>query len=195
MNQFSIDTESVVNKPLLEALEEIANCNICKNIVWNPMECSKCEHCFCKTCIENWFSKAHSCPFKCTGMFLKESRMARAMLSNLLFKCDKCDEVIKYDNYESHATNCTSGIFANNNKSKFEKYDEVETEDHEHSLEIIKDCSSMNNKQIKYYWTCSKCNRNFAMNIHCAYCSNCNFKECEECILGKNNKWLIHVCI
>ena len=203
-NNFSIDVETCLNKPLLEALDEIANCNICKNIVCNPMECNKCEHCFCKTCIDNWLSQSHSCPFKCNGMSFKESRMARSMLGSLIFKCVRCGEVIKYENCESHFSSCpfqSNRTLQKKKKSKFEKYDEVETKEHEHVLSIIKsnqmrESLEDNNKSAqKYFWTCNICKKNYALDIMSAYCEECGFEECEECILRQDNQWFVHIVI
>ena len=206
MSTFSLDSEQVLNKTLLEALDEIANCNICKNIVWNPMECNKCEHCFCKSCIDNWLSQSHTCPFKCSGMSFKESRMARSMLSNLLFKCNKCGEVVKYENYENHVLSCPRENTRNapsKKMSKFDKYDEVETDDHEHTLIIIKDNkmrkndikSEISNNNTKYYWNCYVCKKNFALDVKSALCEQCGYELCEECISHKVNQWLIHIII
>ena len=209
MSNFSLDSEQVINKPLLDALDEIANCNICKNIVWNPMECNKCEHCFCKSCIDNWLSQSHTCPFKCSGMSFKESRMARSMLSNLLFKCNKCGEVVKYENYENHVLSCPNqnNRNTNNKVSKFDKYDEVETEDHEHTLVIIKNNKMRKNEKSdivssnslsngsKYFWTCNQCKKNFALDVKSAFCEQCGYELCEECISHKVNQWLVHIII
>ena len=207
MSKVILDPESVLNKNLLQALDEISICNICKNIVWNPMECNKCEHCFCKNCIDNWLIQSHTCPFKCSGMSFKESRMIRSMLSNLLFKCGKCGEVIKYENYDNHLIMCPKqlnkgsniSINMNKKKSKYEKYDEVDSEIHEHTLSIVKEnhIKFINKKNLDniYYWSCSLCQRNFALDIKSAYCEECKFEICEECILQKNNQWLVHIII
>ena len=29
-------------------------CTICLNVLFDPIECNKCESCFCKVCIDNW---------------------------------------------------------------------------------------------------------------------------------------------
>lgn len=204
-SSFSIDADMVVNKSLLTALDEIAICNICKNIVWNPMECNKCEHCFCKICIDNWLNQSRTCPFKCNNMTFKESRMARSMLSNLLFKCSKCGEVIKYENSEIHSHNCiykhNKNIPYNTKRSKLDKYDEVEIECHEHPLTIIKDpkareSKTINNNNIKYYWTCSICSKNFSLDLKRAICETCsNYEVCEECLTHKALQWLVHIII
>ena len=209
-SSFCLDADMVVNKPLLTALDEIAICNICKNIVWNPMECNKCEHCFCKTCIDNWLNQSRTCPFKCNNMTFNESRMARSMLSNLLFKCSNCGEVIKYENCELHSNTCS---YKHNNKytskrSKFDKYDEVEIETHEHALTIIKDAKMRKNKKstsnnndnpnnnTKYYWTCSICAKYYSLDIRSAVCETCtNYEVCEDCISHKAIQWLVHIII
>ena len=202
MSKITLEPELVLNKSLLQALDEIAICNICKNIVWNPLECNKCEHCFCKNCIENWLIQSHTCPFKCSGMSFKESRMIRSMLSNLLFKCGKCSEVIKYENYDNHfficpnKSNKNSNLSLNKKKSKFEKYDEVQSEIHEHCLIICnKDVKGNINFENAFYWSCSLCQRKFSLDVKKAFCEECNFQICEECILQKNNQWLVHIII
>ena len=38
-------------------------CSICLNLVWNPIDCSKCQNIFCKYCINSLLAKRkYSCP-------------------------------------------------------------------------------------------------------------------------------------
>lgn len=38
-------------------------CNICTQLVYDPEECPKCDHMFCKKCIQDWFAKGkNECP-------------------------------------------------------------------------------------------------------------------------------------
>ena len=32
-------------------------CSICLNLVWNPVDCSKCQNIFCKNCIDLLLAK------------------------------------------------------------------------------------------------------------------------------------------
>ena len=163
----------------------------------------------CKTCIDNWLSQSRTCPFKCNNMTFNESRIARSMLSNLLFKCASCGEVIKYENCELHSHACSYKHSKGNTKrSKFDKYDEVEIETHEHALTIVKDAKMRKTKKsnnnttntinndTKYYWTCSICAKHYSLDLRSAVCETCtNYEVCEDCISHKAIQWLVHIII
>ena len=224
----ALEPQNVVNKEILYTLKESAFCCICQNILWDPVECNKCENCLCKSCKNSWLIQSDTCPYKCQNSFFKPCRKIRALLSKLYFKC-KCGEIIKYENLSTHSC---KNISKNKKLSKFDKYDEVESECHEHILTIVKDFEMIkkyfednkkeeenentiemesvsesnidflkNNKDdkfanIKYFWTCDLCSKNFGYNIKSAFCSKCQFFICVDCInQNYRNNWINNISI
>lgn len=45
---YTVDPERVVN---LSKMNEDLKCRICHGILMNPLECNKCENCFCMNCL------------------------------------------------------------------------------------------------------------------------------------------------
>jgi len=44
-------------------------CNLCKDFFKNPLQCSKCEMAFCKTCLTEWYTIKKYCPKGCNINF------------------------------------------------------------------------------------------------------------------------------
>ena len=109
MNNVYIDSESVINKDFFENVKEMLTCCICTGVLVDPMQCSSCENCFCRSCIENWIKKAHTCPYKCSSPRIKEGgRMVKNLLEKLIFKCEnECGAVnLTYKKKIEHIKQC-----------------------------------------------------------------------------------------
>jgi len=105
-----LEQDNLVNPEVYESIQDVAFCSICCGIVIDPLQCSKCENCFCKNCINIWKKRDSSCPYKCSNIEFKEpSRIIKNMLNKLIFNCPfNCDKKINYDDLISHETKCVS---------------------------------------------------------------------------------------
>ena len=105
MIEFS--TETLIDQEVDRSLI----CSICQEILKNPKECSNCQNCFCKKCIESWKISNDSCPFRCSELQLKNPhKVVMETLKKLNFKCrnftNGCNEHLNYTNYINHMETC-----------------------------------------------------------------------------------------
>ena len=101
---FGYDESRVVNFVYLSSLEGIYKCNLCHNILNDPVDCVCCGHQFCNKCITTY-----NCPFGCKNKILKPSSLSiKNVLSKIKFKCNNigCCQVILYAKLENHDLNC-----------------------------------------------------------------------------------------
>lgn len=99
-----IPPSRVINTSYLATLNDFYKCNICFNIMINPTDCENCGHSYCYECITS-----HNCPYGCETKSLKPSSSGiRALLSNLVFKCENegCDKEIAYSDVLLHDQAC-----------------------------------------------------------------------------------------
>ena len=127
-NDEYINPDLIVNKDILKDIDVI--CKICKGILNNPVQCSKCENSFCKNCIENYQlnEKEKKCLFNCENAEFNKPIKINNLLVDLKFTCKKgCNDIIPYSELNNHYTKkCTKRI---DYKSKYleykNKYEEV----------------------------------------------------------------------
>ena len=112
-----LDNSLLVNKKKLEGIEKDITCPICQGIINNPYFCIQCQNNFCCKCIKKWEQNNKNCPFRCNNPKYTSNRFLNNIFSELLkFKCQKgCDEVISYNDINSHYENCNKEDF----KSKY----------------------------------------------------------------------------
>ena len=70
-------------------------CNLCKEILLDPVECTNCSTAFCKLCISSWHQKnPYKCPLLCSNKYkyVNMHRVVKKMLEKLRFHCpeDNC---------------------------------------------------------------------------------------------------------
>ena len=104
-----IPTNNIVNKIDEEKLNELT-CSICQNLVWNPVDCSKCGKLFCDYCLKQSKEKLiNFCPM-CRAKPFKSSkcRALKIAFLDVKLKCpnDSCKENPKYYDYISHLEKC-----------------------------------------------------------------------------------------
>lgn len=88
-----------------EKLEDFHLCEICKDILQNPVSCKHCESNFCSECIQLYVNQNNSeCPDKCKFEEIKPSKLVFKALDVLQFKCSNvpCEEILNYSNYFTH---------------------------------------------------------------------------------------------
>ena len=92
-------------------------CPICLDVLEDPATLAKCEHNFCRRCIECHIVSLRAgqdlkCP-ECRALFTTDDvnpppRLLRSMLSDIRIKCDfeTCGLVVGYWDYEGHMKDC-----------------------------------------------------------------------------------------
>ena len=90
-------------------------CSICVQVLQDPIQIRKCEHYFCKNCIDEWWKHKHACPV-CRNRIpsvqdlIAPPRIVRNMLSRLELTCDYrmfgCTEIVRLDGLKSHLEQC-----------------------------------------------------------------------------------------
>ena len=94
-------------------------CAICLNLVWDPIDCSKCQNIFCKYCIDLLLSKKkNSCPL-CRKPFKSSNCKAlKKIFEGIKIKCPNspCNEYPEYLDYLEHLKKCKYGKFYCSNK-------------------------------------------------------------------------------
>jgi hypothetical protein len=166
-----IDPDNISNKDFYEEIYNIVTCSICNGILINPKQCTNCENNFCYKCIDDWFKKSKTCPFKCDKIILKDSnKQTKNLLSKLIFICKICGMNINYENFLNHkGCKKKESIKCPLCKSEVEnmKFDEY----------IITKKSNVIHQGIK----CNKCEMNPIVGIRYK-CADCNdYNLCEKC--------------
>ncbi|CAG9336223.1 RNF151_2 [Blepharisma stoltei] len=90
----------------IESVNAELICEICSDVLEDPMECSVCQTNFCKTCIEDWSKRRNECPKRCKLALQKPHRFLKQILGNLKIYCqnknDGCEAVINLENLVKH---------------------------------------------------------------------------------------------
>jgi len=114
-NEFEeLEIENIINTHFLDIKDlSLLKCNICTFVLTKAVECSKCDKCICKPCLDKMFNnnveKHKKCPYCLkNSKFKKVNKPMRDFLSSLLFICPKgCWKSVKYEDYFNHVQNCT----------------------------------------------------------------------------------------
>ena len=130
-----IEPNLVVNEKNLDLLI----CEICKGILIDPVQCSKCYKIFCKKCIENLQknNRENTCINNCKKPEFNSQESINSLLKKLKLICKNgCKEEILYSELEDHYKNkCPKKAIDYKNeyleyKNKYEdllkKYEELE---------------------------------------------------------------------
>ena len=89
-------------------------CQICFNLVWEPVEIENCSHIFCKYCINKSLMERKICPVcRQTSIKIKPCISLSRCCGEFKIKCKNigCKETPSYSNYMEHLEKC-----------KFKKY-------------------------------------------------------------------------
>ena len=109
------ESRLVNNNSNIQTIMSILKCKICKKILLNPFECSKCGNTFCYYCINNLKQNKLPCPFNCKPFEINPASIGlKKFLNQLKFECkykkSGCKEIIPYNNIENHENNCPFSI-------------------------------------------------------------------------------------
>jgi hypothetical protein len=177
-----LDSQNVVNQDYYKEIKDNIICSICKGILYNPVQCSKCQNCFCKKCIDKWKQVNNKCPFKCEKNSYQSNRFITNILSKLIFQCKNgCNAEIEYDKIKKHYTEeCPKIDYKKAYFHLLKKYKELSSTttikkfpmNHIHDLKSLK----LNEKHV-----CDICAKNIEKDQHCFSCIQCNLYLCDTC--------------
>lgn len=107
---YLVEPSSIMNQTFFKEIQEELTCSICTGVLIDPMQCSECEHSFCRSCISQWIATQgnESCPFKCQNFVLVSSpRLLMNLLQSLVFKCESCQNLnhLTYNEKINHIEN------------------------------------------------------------------------------------------
>lgn len=116
-----LDSDNLHNKEeFLRFIESFADkdnylCQICLDVLWEPMQCKHCTKLFCGTCIKNYMMTVNNNNKKCPSCrVLLQVKKADAYIVNnlckLKFACPNtrsgCPEIINYEFLSKHNKEC-----------------------------------------------------------------------------------------
>ena len=172
-------------------LEQNVVCPICNGILFTPVQCCKCENCFCQICLENWKRGKgdNFCPFGCNNTSFKYAILIQNILSNLTFKCkNNCNEEIPYLELENHYNDKCPNIIIDY-KQKYLEYKAKYLDAMKKNIEL--------ENELKQYKSNNAINTNNINNIHNNFITN-SYKSIYHChsLDYKNNctgKWICDI--
>jgi uncharacterized lipoprotein YehR (DUF1307 family) len=128
-----LDPSYVINPQYFEEVKSILICTFCTGIIYDPIECNKCQNNFCKICLEKWSENQIKCPLRCKApKFHQENRLIRNLLAKVMLLCPAgCLQKFYYEDYIKHTQTCNSKTVNLFNFERLEK--EVETMKIEHA--------------------------------------------------------------
>ena len=101
-DKLDISLDDIYNTNEVQNMKELIKCPICLNVLMSPVQCNKCNNCFCKLCINTYEDSKIKCPFRCEYPIYQENKFVKNVLSILKFKCKNgCSEIIKYEDLEN----------------------------------------------------------------------------------------------
>ena len=109
------------------SLSDFITCEICLNILLNPICCKNCKKKYCKNCIKSYFKNQNNnnqnrCP-NCRQNFESSEidQTTKDLFNVIKLKCfyhnNKCKEILIYDNFIKHINSCEKGEFKCNTKN------------------------------------------------------------------------------
>jgi len=180
------EEDDIVNREYYEGIKDMIKCTICLDIVKEPVQCNKCQHCFCSLCSR----ELKKCPFRCENSSIISSFVCNQLLSGLKIKC-KCGNEIGYDFLKNHKE---KECKIENNVDYKEKYLNLKKEydlliQGIYKINDYKYCikSSVHthpiecNRRFLRSWNCDNCKKNFSDNVPSYQCNLCNFDLCYYC--------------
>ena len=72
MEQYA-NENTIIKNEMYDFFKDSITCQICLELMIEPVICLGCQNTFCKKCIENWKKKDGLCPLKCIIQILKMS--------------------------------------------------------------------------------------------------------------------------
>ena len=126
-DKIDVSFEDIYNKNETANMKDLVTCPICLNILMSPVQCNKCNKCFCKMCIDNYANSKSKCPFRCDNPQYNPNKFVENVLAILKFKCKNgCDKIIKYEELQKHyQEDCDKIDYKAKYKELLKKYKEM----------------------------------------------------------------------
>jgi hypothetical protein len=116
-----VNNNTIVKNDIYNLFKDDVTCFLCKSIYIDPIMCMNCQSVYCRKCIDQWSKENKCCPKNCDNAQYKDCLGKKDILAKLNFKCEKCGNMIKYDEAKNHENSCTPGTPTPTGKSKMEK--------------------------------------------------------------------------
>ena len=129
-DKIEVTFDDIYNKNESANMKDLLTCPICLNILITPVQCNKCNKCFCKECIDNYANSRSKCPFRCTNPLYNSNKFVENVLSILKFKCKNgCDKIINYEELLKHyQEDCDKIDYKTKYKELLKKYKELKNQ-------------------------------------------------------------------
>ena len=119
-------------------------CDICLDLVMNPVECQKCSKIFCKYCIDDWLLKEKECPNKHPFIKKELGNYLKKSLDKIILLCpyNGCTSNHNYNNWLDHVKSCSfksTGIKNISDEETIDYEDVDESSLQKHVRIIVKD--------------------------------------------------------
>ena len=100
-NLDNYEYEEPIIKPIfISEIPENLKCTICKNLMKNVQNCTKCFSNFCEKCCE----EKKYCPLgKCEKVLMKPNELFSNEISKIKTKCSICQQEIAYGSFKEHS--------------------------------------------------------------------------------------------
>ena len=127
-DKIEVSFEDIYNKNEAANMKDLLTCPICLNILISPVQCNKCNKCFCKICIDNYANSKSVCPFRCENPLYNPNKFVENVLAILKFKCTNgCGKIIKYEDLRNHyEEDCDKIDYKTKYKELLKKYKELQ---------------------------------------------------------------------
>ena len=213
-SNYLIEKSDIINIQDYKVIEQFITCSICCGIIFEPVQCTECENCFCLECINDWKKKSDICPFKCKITKYKESKYVKRILGIIKVKCKNgCGEEINYNDIVTHYDEkCQKIDFKKKYFELKNKYDKMMKEsrinlikeddnDYDNVEELNKNLIPNFNFLSKHHkhklgfvstnrkgWRCNLCKTSLNNIVRSYYCTLCDYDLCQDCVLKEKKE-------
>ena len=101
-----VNNDTLIENQISKIFKASVTCPLCKDILINPLMCTKCQNVYCKKCIDDWIKIRKVCPNNCKELDFQECMGKKDILSKLQFRCIGCQKEIFYNEAQSHHDSC-----------------------------------------------------------------------------------------
>ena len=120
IKEFQISPDDIYNQYESQNIIPLLICQICFQVLNSPVQCQKCDNCFCELCIQK---NKKCCPYRCYNPNFKKNKFVNNVLATLKFKCKNgCKKIISYDELEKHYDEDCDNV---DYKAKFKKLNRI----------------------------------------------------------------------